>query len=92
MQTITGDASAHEPMLEKVGYSFADGYLGLQFGRKRVSFQIEAGYSRIEGKVRNLNEMAAGDEPSSTSVSINQDPNVVVWSLSARVGLTVYVK
>jgi hypothetical protein len=90
---ISGDPDMHNPMLEKIGYSFTDGYVGLQFGRKRVSFQIEAGYSRIEGKVRNLDAMS-GDEPddSQTTVSINQDPNVVVWSLSARVGLTVYVK
>lgn len=94
MQRISGDPTAHNAMLEKVGYSFADGYIGLQFGRRRVSFQIEAGYSRIEGKVRNLDQMTSGDEPSDsqTSISINQDPNVVVWSLSARVGLTVYVK
>jgi hypothetical protein len=91
---ISGDPDMHNPMLEKVGYQFADGYLGLQFGRKRVSFQIEAGYSRIEGKIRNLNSMASGEDmsDSQTSVSINQDPNVVVWSLSARIGLTVYVK
>lgn len=92
---ITGDPSMHNAMLERVGYQFADGYLGLQFGHRRVSFQIEAGYSRIEGKIRNLDAMTSGgDMPadSQTSVSINQDPNVVVWSLSARVGLTVYVK
>lgn len=92
---ITGDSSMHDPMLEKVGYQFADGYVGLQFGRRRVSFQIEAGYSRIEGKIRNMGSMTdseMSDSQSQTSVSINQDPNVVVWSLSARVGLTVYVK
>lgn len=92
-QRITGDPSMHNEMLEKVGYQFTDGYLGLQFGRERVSFQIEAGYSRIEGKIRNLDAMTSGDMADSQStVSINQDPNVVVWSLSARIGLTVYVK
>lgn len=89
---ISGDPDMHNPQLEKIGYSFADGYVGLQFGRRRVSFQIEAGYSRIEGKVRNLDSMSGAEPDSQTSVSINQDPNVVVWSLSARVGLTVYVK
>jgi hypothetical protein len=91
---ISGDPDMHNPMLEKIGYQFADGYVGLQFGRRRVSFQIEAGYSRIEGKIRNLDAMSSGDMPedSQTTVTINQDPNVVVWSLSARVGLTVYVK
>lgn len=91
---ISGDPDMHNPMLEKIGYQFADGYVGLQFGRERVAFQIEAGYSRIEGKVRNLNAMTSGEDmpDSQSSVSINQDPNVVVWSLSARIGLTVYVK
>ena len=90
---ISGDPDMHNPMLEKVGYQFADGFLGLQFGHRRVSFQIEAGYSRIEGKIRNLDAMSdAQMTDSQTTVSINQDPNVVVWSLSARIGLTVYVK
>jgi len=92
---ISGNSSMHNETLEKVGYQFTDGYLGLQFGRKRVAFQIEAGYTRIEGKLRNLDAMTSGSSDSSeseTTVSINQDPNVVVWSLSARIGLTVYVK
>jgi hypothetical protein len=93
-QMVSGDPNMHNAMLEKVGYQFADGYLGLQFGKSRVAFQIEAGYTRIEGKVRNLDAMTSGesDPQSQTSISINQDPNVVVWSVSARVGLTVYVK
>ncbi len=90
---LSGDPSTHHPMLEKVGYQFADGYLGLQLGRRRVAFQVEAGYSRIEGKVRNLDAMTASDEPdASTTVSFGEDPEVVVWSLSARIGLTVYIK
>jgi len=91
---VTGDPSTHHEMLEKVGYQFADGYLGLQFGRERVSFQIEAGYSRINGKIRNLDSMMDSEaaDASSSSVTIKQDPNVTVWSLSARIGLTVYVK
>lgn len=90
---ITGDPSTHNAMLEKVGYQFADGYLGVQFGRRRVAFQLEAGYSRIQGNVRNLDAMAADDDPdAATTVSFHQDPSVVVLSLSARIGLTVYVK
>lgn len=89
---ITGDSTIDNPMLQRVGYQFADGYVGLQFGQRRVSFQIEAGYSRISGKVRNLDQMTDQPPDAQTTVSINQDPNVVVWSLSARVGLTVYVK
>lgn len=91
---ISGDPAMYNATLAKVGYQFVDGYVGLQFGHRRVSFQIEAGYSRIEGKIRNLDAMTSDDMPpdSQTTVSINQDPNVVVWSLSARVGLTVYVK
>lgn len=88
---VSGDADMHSPMLEKIGYQFADGYLGLQFGRERVSFQIEAGYSRIEGKIRNLSAAMDGEMDSQSTLTV-QDPNVVVWSLSARIGLTVYVK
>lgn len=91
---ISGDPSMNSVMLDRVGYQFADGYLGLQFGRRRVAFQIEAGYSRIAGKVRNLDAMITAETvpDASTTVSFHQDPNVVVWSLSARLGLTIYIK
>jgi hypothetical protein len=93
VRRLAGDPSAHNVMLEKVGYQFADGYLGLQLGRRRVAFLMEAGYSRIEGKVRDLDAMIAGDDPdAATTISFRQDPNVVVWSVSARIGLTVYLK
>ena len=90
---VSGDDTYTNAQLEKVGYTFADGYLGHQFGRERVAFTMEAGYSRIEGKVRNLDQMSSDDSgDSNTSITITQDPNVVVWSVSARIGLTVYVK
>ena len=91
---VSGDQTYANASLEKVGYTFADGYLGLQFGRERVAFSIEAGYSRIEGKVRNLDQMSSdsGDGASNTTLTVTQDPNVVVWSVSARIGLTVFVK
>ena len=93
MRRLSGDPAAHSPMLEEVGYQFADGYLGLQLGRRRVSFQLEAGYSRVEGNLRNLDAMTGGDDPdASTTVSFRDDPSVVMWSLSARIGLTVYLK
>lgn len=93
VRRLSGDPAAGSAMLEKVGYRFAGGYLGVQLGRRRVSFQLEAGYSRIEGKVRNLDALTTGADPdTSATVSFGQDPNVVVWSVSARLGLTVYVK
>jgi hypothetical protein len=90
---VSGDDTVSDSRLEKVGYNFADGYVGLQFGRERVQFMIEAGYSRIHGQVHNLNDMDSSSDPDSkTEFTFTQDPNVTVWSLSARLGLTVYVK
>lgn len=91
---VSGDQTYANASLEKVGYNFVDGYLGLQFGRERVAFTIEAGYSRVAGKVRNLDQMPSdsSDGESNTTLTITQDPNVIVWSVSARIGLTVFVK
>ncbi|HEY4178821.1 MAG TPA: hypothetical protein VGM90_18370 [Kofleriaceae bacterium] len=90
---VSGDETIQNAKLEKIGYDFADGYVGVQFGRKRVQFQIEAGYSRIHGTVHNLDDMGSSSDPDSkTEFTLTQDPNVTVWSVSARLGLTVYVK
>jgi hypothetical protein len=85
---ITGDSSFSAAVLDKVGYDFANAHLGLEFGRSRATFYIHAGMSRITGTVRGLDAMSSD---SGTTITFTDDPQVELWSVSARIGLVVYV-
>jgi hypothetical protein len=58
-----------------VGYDFANGHIGFALGRKRASFFLQAGMSRVSGAVH--------DE--------STDAKLVVWTPSARLGFVLYV-
>jgi hypothetical protein len=62
-------------MLEHVGYDYANGHLGLAFGRKRFSFYLQAGMTRLTSHL--YDDM--------TSVKLT------MWSPSARLGFVLYV-
>lgn len=87
---VSGDDEFHSDMLERVGYDYANGHLGLQFGQRRVSFYLRAGVSRITGNIRNLESVTGGMDEASTSVAFTEDPHVELWSVSAKLGLVVY--
>jgi hypothetical protein len=78
---ISGDASYHSMTLERIGYSYANAHVGFEVGRT-VTFYLRAGASRIESSLRNLG---------SDSVTFTQDPRATVWTVSARLGLALYL-
>ncbi len=84
-QRIKGDPTYSSPMLERVGYDYANAHLGLEFGRQWATFYVHAGVSRVSGTVYGVAE-AIGED-----VTIEGDPDVTLWSPSARIGLIVYV-
>jgi hypothetical protein len=86
---VTGDASFSSPSLERFGYDYAEAHLGLAFGRRHATFYVDGGVSRVVGNVRNLAEVASGDAMS--SVSYTEDPAMRVTTVSARIGLVVYL-
>lgn len=79
---ITGDESFESSLLEKVGYDYANAHVGLELGRKRFTFYIHAGASRITSNVRGL-ELE--------SVTFSQDPRMTMWTVSARLGFVLYL-
>ena len=83
---VSGDPTFSDPMLEKVGYRYTNAHLGFELGRKHATFYVHAGYSWLSGSLRNTGADSVG-----TIVSVASDPDVSVWSVSARVGLVVYV-
>jgi hypothetical protein len=85
------------PLLEKVGYNFANAHLGLDFGDRRVTFYIHAGMSYVQAKVRNVDGggVSGGDTSrtgsSATDIAFKQEPVVRAWFPSAKLGVVVYL-
>lgn len=94
VRTVTGDATFSSPLLERVGYDFAYARTGIELGRKRFTFFIHAGISRVTGEIRGVAQAtnaAAADSGSMVTVS-STNPEVRIWSVSADLGFIVYVK
>ena len=89
VRMAVGDPTFSAPALERVGYRYGNLHLGLEFGRKRATFYIHGGVSRVVGRVHQL--LSTMDwSSSSTSVTLAEDPVVTITSVSARVGLIIY--
>lgn len=86
---ITGDHSFKASVLERVGYDYVNAHAGLEFGRKRFTFYIHAGMSRVTTEVH---ELGATADESGAGVTFVDDPRLRLWTVSARAGLILYVK
>jgi len=90
---LSGDGELSSPALEHVGYDYGDAHLGLELGRKRVTFYLHAGVTRVQTHARDLDAAAAAgaDGSSDVTVTFTQDPSVTLTTLSARLGFVVYL-
>lgn len=88
---VTGDQTFSSGVLDRVGYQYANAQLGLEFGRKWFTFYLHAGVSRVSGTVHNLDSETMSSNTGSTTVSFTKDPNVRMWTASARLGFVVYL-
>lgn len=84
------------PLLQRVGYDYANAHLGLDFGSSRVVFYIHGGMSYIRATIHNFDSVVAGAASEnggngSTEVSVKSDPIVKAWVPSAKLGLIVYL-
>lgn len=80
---VSRDPMFYSASLERVGYDYANGHLGIEIGRRLV-FSLRGGVSHITGALHGL---AAGSE----AITFTRDPKATVWSVSARMGVTLYV-
>jgi len=78
------------PLLNKVGYDYANAHVGLDFGGKRAIFFVHGGVSMVWAQLHNLND-ALSSSGSSTVVTVNQDPKIKVTGSSLKVGLIVFL-
>jgi len=84
------------PLLERIGYDYANAHLGLDFGSRRATFYIHGGMSYVRADVHNFDSVVSSTASTnggngSTEISINKDPTVRAWFPSAKLGLIVYL-
>jgi hypothetical protein len=84
------------PLLERVGYDYANAHVGLDFGSRRATFYIHGGMSYVRADVHNFDSVVSSTASmnggnGSTEISINKDPTVRAWFPSAKLGLIVYL-
>jgi hypothetical protein len=94
-QRLAGSSFA-SPLLERVGYDYANAHLGLDFGSRRATFYIHGGMSYIRADVHNVDSVVASTASmnggtGSTEISITKDPTVRAWFPSVKLGLIVYL-
>jgi hypothetical protein len=78
------------PLLDRVGYDYANAHAGLDFGGKRVIFFVHGGVSMVWAQLHGVND-ALGNSGSSTVVTVNQDPKIKVTGSSLKVGLVIFL-
>jgi hypothetical protein len=94
---FAGDSFKDKAVLDRVGYDYVNGHLGLEMGSRRVTFYIHGGMSYVRATVHNLDSLveeeatANGAATASTEFSITKNPIVKAWTPSAKLGLIVYL-
>lgn len=89
VRMVSGDGSYSSSLLERVGYDYANGHVGIQLGRARATFYLRAGVSRITSELHGLDAMASSSDDASVSVG---DSRMTIWTLSARTGFVLYFR
>lgn len=85
---------AHDsPLAKSVGYQFVNLHVGLEVGSRRSSFFIHGGMSYVHSVLRHANDAmtANGSADTNTFVSVQSDPQVVLWLPSVKLGLVLYL-
>ena len=91
--------SVFSPVLQHVGYDYANAHLGLDFGYKRATFYIHGGMSYVHATVPKsaLNPLLDnqpsinGTNASGTQITVLSDATVTYIGPSAKIGLIVYL-
>jgi hypothetical protein len=90
-RSISGNMALDVPSLRHVGYDYVNFSGGMEFGPSWFTFFIHGGMSRVTGTVQDLGTtLTRAAEDDGTRVTFGKDPNVTIWSVSARLGLIVY--
>lgn len=78
------------PLLDRVGYDYANAHAGLDFGGKHVIFFVHGGVSMLWAQMHNVNQ-AFQSSGSTTVVQVSEDPKVKAFGSSLKVGLIIFL-
>jgi len=68
VQQVSGDPMFSSSFLNKVGYSYANAHLGLELGRKTVTFYLNVGASRVDAELSGATAMGSTQTTTSAPV------------------------
>ena len=91
---LAGTGYGNQAVLERVGYDYANAHLGLELGKRRLTFFIHGGLSYVRATIHNLNAQINGQTDVSSSgatVAFNQDPIVKAIGPSLKLGFILYL-
>lgn len=92
-QQVSDDETIDITALQSVGYNYGNAHLGLEMGVRRLTFYFHVGGSYIMTTLRGLNETIAKEVPHEEGepmIEIRDDPEVLAFTLSARLGFIFY--
>lgn len=90
VRQISGDATFDSPLLDRIGYDYADARVGFEMGRKHVTFFLHAGITRLTTQLHDVASIA--NQAPGTMVTITSgDPNIKLWAPSLDLGFVVYL-
>jgi hypothetical protein len=82
------------PLLQRVGYNYANAQLGFELGRRSVQFYVHGGVSYLRAVLHGvqaaLDTAGVTDPNAATTVRITKDPIVHAWVPSLKLGVVVY--
>ncbi len=89
--SLTGDEQISLGVLKAVGYNYGNAHVGVEVGIRRFTFYVHLGMSFMMTEARNLNDLFAEDaEDGEPMIEIRDDPSILFYTVSARLGAIVY--
>jgi hypothetical protein len=92
---IIGPSYENNRTAQHVGYQFANGHVGIEFGKEVCTFFLHGGMSYVRAEIHNVNDVLGGQSNNangvSTSVSVNGDPVIRAWFPSFKLGFIIHI-
>jgi hypothetical protein len=92
---IVGSSYESSRTAQQVGYRFANGHLGLEFGEDVFTFFLHGGMSYVHAEIHNANDSFSGHsndaDGTSTSVTFSGDPVIRAWFPSFKLGFVIHL-
>jgi hypothetical protein len=89
VRRLTGGDFSGTPLLEKVGYQYANAHVGLEFGGKRFTFFVHGGVSQVWAQLHSAGTLSGTG--SQTVVQVNSDPRIRAFGSSLKVGMILFL-